>query len=294
MKRAKHLVVFLAVMLCITACNKSKTPRFAEDQRWKDGSDSESIETSQPNDQVADSVSPTNDPTNVTSPSKTEDTTSKPNRVSVPDASIELYDTAVGNCVRLIVKPEIGDPTPGYGSGVVIAKDRQGYAYILTVWHAAKHGIQRVDFFSLETLRTPIASYESPEVVAELVRADLALLRVKVGKKIGNSPIRIAAASDELPKFGYSVGCGSGRSPSLLGERILSEGQIRPENSEMRARMWTTERPQEGGRSGGALLNAKGELLGIASKANDDGGYYSHIEEIRTLLADAKSKGKLP
>ena len=262
------------VFLCLLAlgCEK-RPPRFAEDMRPRKGQSSDNQE------QAGGDKKGTGTSEQQSSGGKSEG--------PVPIVSSELQRKAITSTVRLTVEPEVGEPKgdTGFGSGVIIGKDKSGAVYILTVWHAARHGIRCVDFYDSDS--KIVATYSSPEVVGKSIERDLAILKTAVDDDLQFVTVELVADTKTKPAYGYSVGCGSGRPPNVLGERIIGDKVVRFEGSETRARIWITDLPQEGGRSGGALLDPDGRLLGIAIKATAD-GYYTHAEEIRQFLSESK------
>lgn len=264
----KRTSSILVVVFCVCAlpllfggCNKKRKSRFAEDHR--DDSTKQTTAT-------------------ISSGTKSKKNSSTP----VPEASDQLEKMAVASTVRLIVEPE-KDSGAGFGSGVVVGRDDEDAVYVLTVWHAAKPGIRCVEFFSPQS-HEPVRCTQM-EVISKSERRDLALLRVEVSEPVDFQVAKIASVAKN-PSYGYSVGCSSGRAPTVLGEHILGHDTIHPAGSDMRAKMWRTNKPQAQGRSGGALLDENGELLGIAVMATDQSGFYCHSDEIREYLGNGSLK----
>ena len=172
------------------------------------------------------------------------------------------------------------------GSGVVVHKE-ENTIYVLTVAHGVKLGIPRVELFSLLSHPTkPAMIVEEVELVSIEERADLALLKATLPSEFDIKPVPLAAASE--PKFAYSSGCVGNKPPEIIEERILRADEITVKLPGGRAKryMWETENPQETGRSGGPLLNAKGSLLGIALGKSQGNGYYAHNREISRYFID--------
>lgn len=174
------------------------------------------------------------------------------------------------------------------GSGVIVHREGN-QIYVLTVAHAVLEGVNRVELFSLLSSR-PQKILTDLNVISADKRADLALIRARVDADTEIVVAKLAKLSS--PKYAYSVGCGGGKPPKVSPEQIIraEELSIRLPNEapgELAKRfMWETSEGQEQGRSGGPLLNANGDLLGIALGKNGGNGYYSHIREISEYLID--------
>jgi len=174
------------------------------------------------------------------------------------------------------------------GSGVIIRRDDKSL-YILTVAHAVRERINRVEIFDGRDV--PIAVLRQVKVLSQQERADLALIQVPISDEIETSVSSIAKLDekDPQPKFAYSVGCGGGKPPTTHRERILGAGlvKINLESGSTTRYMWKTETSQEQGRSGGPLLDVNGNLLGIALGKYEENGYYAHLREISEYLIDS-------
>ena len=200
--------------------------------------------------------------------------------IPIPSPTGELIDKATSCTVRV--------SGPGFdGSGVIIEKQRDKIL-ILTVAHAAREGIDRIDLFSLATYPRPAIRLEEDaiELVSTDDRADLALIRANVN---ADAEIGIAELAQlHEPAYAYSVGCGGGKPPTVVPEQILraQKSTIRLRGGNAERFMWQTKKGQKLGRSGGPLLDKDGFLLGIALGKSGETGYYSHIQEISEYLID--------
>lgn len=202
--------------------------------------------------------------------------------IPIPPPSGDLILNGMASTVRLG-----SDGQSGFdGSGVIVHRDAD-QLFVLTVAHAATAGIQRVELFTAQSGRKPAANLDTVKVVSMDKDADLALLQVTLDADIDIMVVPIAKP-DSQPQFGYSVGCGGGKPPSVLRERIIraSERKIKLPGGTVKRFMWETKNAQEQGRSGGPLLNANGCLLGVALGKYEGLGYYSHLREISGYLID--------
>ena len=172
------------------------------------------------------------------------------------------------------------------GSGVIVG-EKEGFVYILTVCHAVDAGIGEVDFFSLDTFPNPTLTLTHPEVVVKSRTADLAVIRVKTAKQLPFAPVSFVKKLDKDPKSVYSVGCSAGNTPTLLPETLLKKSRIQIRQNGPKRFLWSTDSPQQQGRSGGPLISADGRLLGLALGTDGENGFYSHFSEIADYLIDS-------
>jgi S1-C subfamily serine protease len=211
----------------------------------------------------------------------------------IPGQAVEAKDypkamqmKALAATVRIVNRSNQSE-----GTGVILGRDRKGI-YILT----ANHLVARSDRFEVDTYSEvsypgPIKTYNKVKVVAQAkdVR-DLALIRLETeDRPTGTIPL---CPLNQLPasaKFeALSVGCGPRTAPLCLVEQVLKEKRIRRPPGRDTALFWETEIGQTPGRSGGPLLNPRGELIGLASGANEGKGYYSNVKEIQAWLKDVE------
>jgi S1-C subfamily serine protease len=165
------------------------------------------------------------------------------------------------------------------GSGAVVGR-RDGFVYVLTARHVAK---------DIEKLT--VAPFDGPARPAERAtaefEADLALVRVKDDGGFAGR-LRVAAPGREPPPSRFpalAVGAAAGQPPSARVEAIVGKKLVRrapPVGGT--AFYWQAGREPEGGRSGGPLVDASGQLIGICSAGQDGRGYYTHAREIQAFL----------
>ncbi len=119
-------------------------------------------------------------------------------------------------------------------------------------------------------------------IVAKDKDADLALLR------FDNS--RYPIPVPKIPKLGqflppkipvWSVGCDKGF-PTIEATQLTGKKLFRTPNGQ--AFHWETRDGTKPGRSGGPLINEKGEWIGLCHGVQNGKGYYTHAIEIRAFL----------
>jgi len=169
------------------------------------------------------------------------------------------------------------------GSGVVIAA-RGAFLYVLTASHVVS-GSDR-----LEVHLPAINKDAKAKVVTEVDilidgrTQDVALLRVSAGDvKVTPQPLASTPPSGDEAFDALSAGFGDGAEPEVRAERVLARKLLRRAGGETWFAWETRERPDTG-RSGGALIDAGGRLIGICSGTQEGKGYYTHVDEIRALL----------
>lgn len=190
--------------------------------------------------------------------------------------------------MRVLTEDDNGQ---GDGSGVVLGSDDSGRLYILTAFHITEANIQAVDLYSLSSDTYPRSHQRlrPVEVISDSSRRDLAILRSvqPISEEVRSLTISKSPITT-LPKHVYSCGFTERFGPVTHAETILKKVTKRRPGQPKPTILWQTDSPQELGRSGGPLLDSKGNLLGIASGADNEHGYYTHHDEIVAQLNDAK------
>jgi hypothetical protein len=113
----------------------------------------------------------------------------------------------------------------------------------------------------------------------------LAVVRVGTRDKVpAVLPLCPAAKAPTNKDFAaVSVGCDGGKAPTCRAETVKGRKAVRRPGEDAVV-SWEVERAPAAGRSGGPLVDRRGYVLGIASGASDDRGYYVHPEEIARFL----------
>lgn len=164
------------------------------------------------------------------------------------------------------------------GTGVIVASSGR-QSLVLTAAHLVGEGesMIQVTLFS-----GPMAlSVGKARLLHRSADADIAFLRLDMVSE-GMAVVKLAAARSRVgpgdPGI-RSLGCDRGfpvsRPESILGKRLLAR------EDGTRAFFWQAKDASVPGRSGGPLLNASDDLIGICSGYQAGKGYYTHIDEIR-------------
>ncbi len=170
-------------------------------------------------------------------------------------------------------------------TGVTIGQ-RDGIAYVLT----AEHGVPGTDerelhYFTKESYPVPARKITGAVVAFRLSEPDIAILKVPVGNE--TLPIvKLAAAGARPKKYPLpvlSIGCDDTRAPFGIIDTIRAKKLVRRPLGKV-AFFWETDTPPNPGRSGGALIDATGRVIGICSASQDGHGYFTHLDEIQAGL----------
>lgn len=182
---------------------------------------------------------------------------------SVVEAVAEkASDSVVG--IRTTVSVEdyfYGSSTvPGEGSGVIYTTD----GYIITNYHVIEGVVEatsdaRIDVYLSDD---PEKSYEAT-VVGYSISYDLAVIKINVK---GLSAVEVADSDElKLGQFVVAIGCPGGL--DFMGSVTYGviSGLNRVVSSDADVKLIQTDAAINPGNSGGAMLNTKGELIGINS-----------------------------
>jgi S1-C subfamily serine protease len=202
-----------------------------------------------------------------------------------PDFSRTLQTSAITATVRVV---NVGEGI--HGSGVIVGRKGR-FAYVLTAAHiVGKASRLKVATFSMASYPRPQDVYATAEVLAVSgdIR-DLALLRVPVGHdKVGKlvlCPRTLVPEQADFPAL--TVGCSAGAAPTCQVEKVLARKRIKRDAKAGTGLFWEVGREYQQGRSGGALIDARGHVLGILSGTSEGRSYFCHAEEIRAFLNKA-------
>jgi S1-C subfamily serine protease len=176
------------------------------------------------------------------------------------------------------------------GSGVIVAREGKNL-YVLTAQHVVK-GARGLDVatFSAASYPRPESVYRSAEVVAAAADIrDLALIRVEAnGKETGRLTVCPALALPDKARFpALAVGCGEGGEPTCVAVKVLGKKRIRRPGAAKSGLFWEVDRDLAEGRSGGALIDRHGHVLGIQSGTSNGKTYFCHAVAVREFLRPA-------
>lgn len=212
------------------------------------------------------------------------------NRSARPSSPFDLFEEFFGT-PRRQTQPQQSRPAQATGSGVIISAD----GYIVTNNHVVE------DADKIEVALTDRRIFEA-KIIGRDPNTDLALIKINADNlplvKLGNSDdVRIG---EWVLAVGYPLGLEStvtagivsatGRSTGIIGNELYQR-QLQ-ENRRMQQQGWGDAQQEEflntaiesfiqtdavinKGNSGGALVNAKGELIGINSNIMSPSGYYA-------------------
>lgn len=174
-------------------------------------------------------------------------------------------------------------------TGVTIGQ-RDGIAYVLTAEHGVPGNDEReLHYFTKQSYPVPARKITGAVVALRLGDPDIALLKVPVGSEI-LPVVKLAAPGARPKKYPVpvlSIGCDDTRAPFCMADTIRAKKLVRRPFSKI-GFFWETDTPPNPGRSGGALIDASGRVIGICSAAQDGRGYFTHHDEI---LAGLKRNG---
>jgi serine protease Do len=172
------------------------------------------------------------------------------------------------------------------GSGTIVK--RQGpLVYVLTANHVvANVDAVQVVTFSKDSYPKSAAVYSGGKVIARGKDEDVAVIRFQTRDDMpGMLPLCMPGAvpaGDALPVL--SVGCVTGEPPTCVAGATAAKKLVRRPGVKEAVFFWEVNKEQEKGRSGGALVDQQGRVIGIASGRSGGKGYYCHTSEIHKVL----------
>lgn len=168
------------------------------------------------------------------------------------------------------------------GSGVVL-RQKGAFVYVLTANHLVEKTERlEVGLFSAKSYPKPEHVATSVEVLARSKDADLALLRLTVRNPVSARlpicPAKLVPTEKEFPVL--TVGCDDGLAPTCRLDAVRDKKRIRKPGENGAALVWEAAAEPAKGRSGGPLIDRRGQVIGLCSGRSDGKGYYCHLDEI--------------
>ncbi|CAN5613371.1 hypothetical protein BH11PLA2_BH11PLA2_46070 [soil metagenome] len=173
------------------------------------------------------------------------------------------------------------------GSAIAIA-NKDNFTWALTAYHVVRESSQiDAQFYGKAKYPAHLRSQNGVSVVARNPTIDVALIKIPMAADVEAPTVLPLLPPGQRPKQFpvpvLAVGCDDGFSPKCFGDQILSKRLIRRPESQI-AFFWETESPPREGRSGGGLIDEKGNVIGICSARQDGRGSYTHLDEIHAWL----------
>lgn len=198
---------------------------------------------------------------------------------------VDLQYRALASTVRIV------NLSSGYrGSGVVLRSDR-GINYILTAEHVVDKATAGIEIMSFTdaTYPEPDRIVTGAEVVARIKEPDIALLKLVTRERLGPGlticPRSQAPTAKVFPAL--SLGCSNGAAPTCLVDKVVDRKRVRKMLGGGSSLVWEVGIQHAPGRSGGPLLDTRGNIIGVCSGSTDDRGYYCHTDELYSWLKDS-------
>jgi hypothetical protein len=193
--------------------------------------------------------------------------------------SVEAQWAAVLAC------PKVSVPNQASGTGIVIGW-KDGFGYLLTASHVVPFDGVEIAFTTREEYPKAVWYGDHPVVLARWHDPDLALIRFGVPKDRTVVPLPLAGPGQRPKSFpfpAWTVGVGSAEASRVRVDRVEAKQAVRPPDRGL-AFYWQTNVPPEVGRSGGAILDDRGWVIGLCAAIRGGHGYYVHLDEILAAL----------
>jgi hypothetical protein len=201
----------------------------------------------------------------------------------------EGFSAAVQKDTILVTVRVVNTKNGDSGFGVLLKSGD-----ILTAAHLVE-GTEAVDVhvFDAKSYPKPTRILKSLPVTARGRdrQPDLALVSLDLYKDYYKGGVDVCALKNVPPKdkkFGKFValaaGCGREEEPTLRQLSVLDAGSFIIPKEKRAGYYFRTAEKSVKGESGGPLINAKGQLIGICSGTTRENGYFCHLEDIHPFL----------
>jgi S1-C subfamily serine protease len=204
-------------------------------------------------------------------------------QVESKDFSMDAQATALRATIKVI------NLTTNHEASGVIVKQEAKAVYFLTAAHVAKPDDKlAISVFTAESYPKAAEVYKSATVLASDPQRDIAVIRLfttdTMPRVLPLCPPKKVVDGKDFPAL--SVGCGDDKAPLCRVETVIRKIKVQRPGEKGTTLTWEAAIAQAKGRSGGALVDKRGFVVGIASGTNDDHGYYVHIDEINRFLKE--------
>jgi S1-C subfamily serine protease len=199
--------------------------------------------------------------------------------VALGQAPVKVPNAVEKDALDAAIRVSIGTEE---GSGVLIG--RIGIvSYALTAAHVVK-GRDQADVVLLTGQPGKPGLTATIEKRTSIAGADLALLRIQdpQGQLLKKEIMIAENAKTSFPFPAYSIGLPGKNKRNIIVEKAIGDPNVTKSGES--ARFWKCAAIPTDGRSGGALVDDSGKLIGICSGGDNKHGYYTHVDEIMDFV----------
>ena len=210
-----------------------------------------------------------------------------PSRSATEDiANVPALDGSQPVAASVRIRVQDGNRTQ-MGSGTIVSS-QPGNTIVLTCAHLVDEVSPDAEV-TIEVFADGRVRRFRGKTLSHDIKSDVALMSLLSEEKFPVAPLASRRDAPNTNDDVFSVGCGGGSVPTRQNMQIVEINRYRgPANIEC-----STVPAQ--GRSGGALFNKDGKVIGVCSAADEDlnEGIYAGPEAIYTMLSRLTSSGQL-